>query len=912
MRDNLMSRDRGELMSSRRLVRNIVRSSILLGAIALVSSAWAVAEGLPRPLPAQPLADALDGFARYTGLQVVYRAELTNGLQSQGAEAGLSAEQALISILRDTGLSFQFVNAHTVTLTVALKTSDIRPGTADSIPPLGGKLEFRVAQADQTKAPGESVEDTRDAASSTPLQIEEILVTGTNIRGVQNSTSPVLLYDRAAIDRSGYSTVSELIENIPQNFGGGANGASEDGLVGVGSTRLTNFSAATGVNLRGLGNVATLVLINGHRVASGAFGSLVDTSMLPLSAVERVEILTDGSSAIYGADAVAGVVNVILRSDYEGAESRLRFGSTTEEGPQERLAAQSFGAQWDEGNVLLGLQFRDRGALSANDRDFSAGRRFPADLLPDLTQRNAVLTVRQSFDGLDLSGDVLYATKNSDRLFLQSSTQPGNSQVSAAVKNLSATLGAGHDFAGSDWRADSVFSFGKDETDQSNVARYTLASSPTLSHNEFSIKSAELKLDGRLSDLPGGTVRLAIGASYREEEFAQQASTPLRVFERNFSRDIKAAFAELHVPLVGASNALPGVQHLALSLAARHDDYSDFGSTTNPKFGVLWSPIQSLDVRASYSTSFRAPNSNEIIQTLVPSSVIAFTALSPTGTGTVPIFLLGGAEELGPEESQNVTAGFTFTPQWAQGLRLSFNYYDVEYTDRIQQPAFTASVLRNPGIYGSVIQTFADDAAAQAFLDAQVAAGLIFNNNTGTGATGVRYLFDSRLRNVSRLDQDGFDVTADYGFELGANRFNASVNASFIDGIDVILASGALPDDLVDTFGNPIDERYRADLGWGRGGFHANLALNHSGSYLDSAGSTRATVDAWTTTDINLRYSPSNAAWLRGSTFVISALNVFNKAPPFANGVGLLNYGYDAANADPLGRFVAVELRKAW
>src|SRR5690606_31931103 len=130
--------------------------------------------------------------------------------------------------------------------------------------------------------------------------------------------------DRQDIERSGYATTQDLVRSLPQNLStvsdttfGAANGGIDTGYGG------------SGVNLRGLGSESTLVLVNGRRLAAAGRGDFVDVSLIPLSAVERVEILTDGASAIYGSDAVGGVVNLILRKNFEGAETRLRYGAVS-------------------------------------------------------------------------------------------------------------------------------------------------------------------------------------------------------------------------------------------------------------------------------------------------------------------------------------------------------------------------------------------------------------------------------------------------------------------------------------------------------------------------------------------------------------------------------------------------------
>ncbi len=126
----------------------------------------------------------------------------------------------------------------------------------------------------------------------------------------------MITLDRTAIQNSGYANTAELMRTLPQNFGGGI----QPTTLGTLGESTNNISSASTLNLRGLGAESTLTLIDGHRIASDGFvGGVVDVSAIPLAAVDRVEVLTDGASAIYGADAVGGVVNFILRQDYDGA-----------------------------------------------------------------------------------------------------------------------------------------------------------------------------------------------------------------------------------------------------------------------------------------------------------------------------------------------------------------------------------------------------------------------------------------------------------------------------------------------------------------------------------------------------------------------------------------------------------------
>ena len=221
----------------------------------------------------------------------------------------------------------------------------------------------------------------RDAVASDQTP-DAVPVTGTHIRGSSDSAFPITIYTRDAIEASGASTLQEFIQKIPQNFNGGA---SENTIASVtGGGNADNKVNATGVNLRGLGNDSTLVLINGHRVAPGnTEGNFVDLSMIPLYAVERIEIVTDGASAIYGSDAVGGVVNIILGRNLDGAETRVRYGSVTSGSAQDREVGQTVGHSWDTGSAQLIYDYLDRTPLGADSRSYTNTAIEPFNCFPN-------------------------------------------------------------------------------------------------------------------------------------------------------------------------------------------------------------------------------------------------------------------------------------------------------------------------------------------------------------------------------------------------------------------------------------------------------------------------------------------------------------------------------------------------
>ena len=190
----------------------------------------------------------------------------------------------------------------------------------------------------QALAATASVSFLLPAAAQSPQRGERIEVTGSNIKRIEGETSlPVTVISREEIDRMGAVSTEDVLRRITASTA-----MMSDTNQGVGY-------AVSNANLRGLGASSTLVLLNGRRLANHAFGSIggfggtptaVDLNSIPFSAIERVEVLRDGASAIYGTDAVGGVINFITRTDYRGAEVSLMYGR-----PEDDVGGKEAGAQ---------------------------------------------------------------------------------------------------------------------------------------------------------------------------------------------------------------------------------------------------------------------------------------------------------------------------------------------------------------------------------------------------------------------------------------------------------------------------------------------------------------------------------------------------------------------------------------
>jgi len=196
----------------------------------------------------------------------------------------------------------------------------------------------------------------QDAQDQGNQRLETITVTGSNIRRVDIETSnPVITVDRAQIQKSGKLTVGDLLQSLPAVAGAPFNPYINNGG-GTGSST---------IDLRGLGTARTLTLVNGHRAVDP------DVNTIPTNLIERIEVLTDGASAIYGSDAIAGVVNIILRSDYQGAEFSTNYGISDRDDGQRQGYSFTFGHSTDRGSIMGGVNYNKQDGVLARNRKFA-------------------------------------------------------------------------------------------------------------------------------------------------------------------------------------------------------------------------------------------------------------------------------------------------------------------------------------------------------------------------------------------------------------------------------------------------------------------------------------------------------------------------------------------------------------
>lgn len=314
-------------------------SALLIASLAVAQSQPPVRE-LMIDIKPQPIVEALNDWAQQTGLQLIVPEEATDSaLKSRAVRGKYTAQGALDELLIGMPLTYTFINARTVAINGVVKLAT-RPQL--------DRNQLRNSRSDLLIA-----------------SLDEVIVTGSRLRfprediradGTVDTPAPVMVFNRERIDQTGASTVPELLRYVPQQpfkrFEGGT------------------FSGAQPAELRGVGVDATLVLINGRRTLPSA--NTVDTNnfdlnTIPLAVVERVEVLSDSASAVYGADAVGGVVNVILKKQIPRPTLDLHYGGA-DGGAEERRISLGGGFSTERFHSVLVLDYFDRGFLLGSDR----------------------------------------------------------------------------------------------------------------------------------------------------------------------------------------------------------------------------------------------------------------------------------------------------------------------------------------------------------------------------------------------------------------------------------------------------------------------------------------------------------------------------------------------------------------
>jgi iron complex outermembrane recepter protein len=566
---------------------------------------------------------------------------------------------------------------------------------------------------------------------------EQITVGSRAIGAEQEKAVPVDVIPQAQIEASPSTEVSQIIQKVAPSFNFPRPSISD----GTDSVR-----PAT---LRGLGPDQLLVMVNGKRRHASALvnanntvgrgSSGVDLNAIPASAIQNIEILRDGAAAQYGSDAIAGVINLVLKSDPQPLRVDAKVGQTAQSDGE--MLDTSVNGGWGIGKGVLFFtgEYRVRyetNRASADPRDQivsgDAGHNVvtqPNTHWGDSYERDlmsfANLNIPISADGQQ----IFYAFGGHS---LRHGSHGGNYRRSIQVQNwpqiyplgflpliqprindTSLTAGARGKLAS--WFYDGSVGYGRNKFDFYVTDSLNTSLGPTLPPNQTrfysgSLGDKQLTANFDLSKqykmaMMSGPLNVAAGVELRRDGFEQKAGEPNSYIQGGIkARDGSIAPAGAQVfPGFQPSNAvdvsrnsksvyadLEGDVHpkFRVGLAGRFENYSDFGNTTNGKLTLRFSPVKQFILRGAASTGFRAPSLSQGNFSAISTNFLLNQAtglVEPFETGTYrvdsAIARVLGAQDLKPEKSKNLSAGMVWQP--TSNLEVTYDYFHIDIDDRI-------------------------------------------------------------------------------------------------------------------------------------------------------------------------------------------------------------------------------------
>jgi iron complex outermembrane receptor protein len=845
-------------------------------------------------------------------------------------------------------------------------------------------------------------------------------VTGSSIRRTDAETAlPVTVLRVEELRKLGITTAEQAVQRLTNNQSSFATSNAIGGTTGgKAEVDLRGLSSPTGNNAN-----KTLVLLNGRRVANHAFdAAATDLNTIPFGAIDRIEVLRDGASAIYGTDAIGGVVNFILRRDYQGVEASAERQFVQKNGGDTNVAniVAGFGSlAKDRFNVMGSVNYRSQEVLEAKDRSFSntgvfrgainagtSGSSFPGDVggfepslaagcNPPSSIRNAAGTAcrydfardvdlipeneqltalaRGSFaltPNWTVSAEYFWARNEIEAKVAPSPIShfiPATSPffpAGATVINVP-TFGSGGvvnwrqvpagkrtsgnetttdrgllELQGSlsDWEIRTAVGRSTNKTDEQVKNGYlrddivqagiiagavnpfgpqSAAGSAVLNRaqvreavatgkNEVDFVDARATKD--IMQLAAGPLSLAIGGEYRREKSSFENFAVTGELgslgldpdaDTSGSRNIYALFAELAIPII---------KNLDVSVAARYDKYSDFGSTFNPKVGVRYQPIKEMLFRGSYNKGFRAPTLYDIYQ---PRS-LTFTSdsyndplLCPNGNavpgasaGVVcdqqvlqrqsgPVSIGRPVDALSPEKSNTYSLGFVFAP--IASTSVSVDYWNIKVESQISALPEQA-VFGNPAKYSSrFVRCSQLDAAGRSNSDVCL---------NFPGFDPIAYI-DVPTENLGDLKTSGLDLGATWrGAPTDYGQLSLAFDGTYVAKFEYQRESGG---EFIDANGNYADNapvirwKHVLTAGWNVGPFSTLLSQRFNSGYTDQNGVSG--VSPYTLYDLSVTWTG-----VRSLALTFAVKNLFDKDPPASGQVTTFQRGFDPRFTDPLGR----------
>ncbi|WP_457426835.1 TonB-dependent receptor plug domain-containing protein [Roseateles sp. P5_E7] len=652
------------------------------------------------------------------------------------------------------------------------------------------------------------------AQSTEPIALQQVVVTGTRRvdRTLAQSESPVDVISAADLQRTGTTELAAaLAQLLPSlNFP---------------RPSLTDASdAVRPAQLRGLSPDQTLVLVDGKRRHTGAVVNIngtqgrgsapVDLNAIPISAIARVEVLRDGAAAQYGSDAIAGVVNIVLKTGAKGGVLSGEIGSTDRGDGQRGQVGASLGLALSDGGWLrlaaeAGHQQRsNRAGVDTRDAATEPRKGQVNNRLgdPDSTKKSLLLNGQVELGGAQLYGNASINQRDTtSAAFWRTQATAASNGVGAIypegflpledsrTRDLGLVLGLRGQAAG--WQWDVSLNHGENRFDiaVANTANYSLGTASPTRFEAGGLRNRQTLLNVDASrDLDWGLanpVALTAGAELRQERYEVVAGEPASYSGGGSSgfpgfRPGDAGSHSRHNVAVYANLEGQLTKNFSATAALRAEDYSDFGKATAAKLSGRYVVSQALALRGTLSTGFRAPSLAQQYFATTSTNLINGT-LVEAGTFTVPSAAAQalGATPLRAEKSRSVSLGLQLTP--TRKWQTTLDVYQVDIDHRILLSANLAlpTALRN-------------QLAAQGLL---VSTGRYFTNALDTRTRGADL--------VSTLRQDWgaagrSDFTLAYGYthntvrRLAADPAVLTANSlTLIDRVTLARATVSAPDD---------------------------------------------------------------------------------------------------------------------
>jgi len=842
--------------------------------------------------------------------------------------------------------------------------------------------------------------------------LQRVEVTGSAIKRVESESSvPVTVFKMDDLKQQGLTTVEQIIGTV----------------TGSQSTKTTSQSVgsptggASYADLRGLGRNKTLILLNGRRLTNNSFDNdAVDLNMIPIAAVDRVEVLRDGASSLYGSDAIGGVINFVTRKDFAGLSISAGLDSPEHGGGKAKNFNIGFGKgnlETDKFNIFGFLDYQGQDVITGSQRDFSGSTKtsptpYPASYYQTVKQNGtgskSVNPASTSCSATFLAASPPYncayyywkwvdnipkserlsgmlkgtiALPNDKQINLEyfatlatvettiapvpygalvmnpgTKYYPGNGITPAApsgsgidttkpitVKyrdvlsgprqdkstNLQQRFVASLDGTLSDWDYQTALTYGQNHVVNRLTGGYTdgdiiAAGVKTGVINPFgaqdAVGTALINSAALTGDLLYGTSRsygvdakasrefadwfgagrkpaVAVGADYRietmsykaETYFAEKVSASSGVDSTTFNlgrRNIFALYSELNIPIT---------KMLDVTAAIRHDRYSDFGASTNPKLSFRLQPSQTMLFRGSYSTGFRAPSLLELYSTQYytntanswndpvrcPGGVPIAGVASAEACKTQFMSMGGGNTKLNPETSKNLTFGFVFQP--TPEFDASVDFWRVELKHQIGSLS-EDTVFGDPVKYASKFHRASDGSLS---VDGK--------SCPGSDCGYIALLTD----NLGGVRTQGIDFSGNYRLRLAdAGRVNFKLVSTYVAKYEYQTEEGGEWINNLGVFSNGYPAfrwQHNFSATWAKDVWTVGAVGHYKSGYKDQdqGDDIERQVGSYTTWDLFGSWKPSKPL-----TVTFGVRNLFDRKPPTSQQTSTFQVGYDPRFTD--------------